>query len=45
MQERLQRQVIIEARIVEVSLNDEYQQGINWTDIFRIGNATGSSIQ
>ena len=42
MQERLQRQVIIEARIVEVSLNDEYQQGINWTDIFRIGNATGS---
>lgn len=42
MQERLQRQVIIEARIVEVSLNDEYQQGINWNDIFRIGNATGS---
>ncbi|WP_417656518.1 pilus (MSHA type) biogenesis protein MshL [Pseudidiomarina aestuarii] len=41
-QERLQRQVILEARIVEVSLNDEYQQGINWSDLFRIGNATGT---
>ncbi len=26
----LQRQVVIEAKIVEVSLDDEYQQGINW---------------
>ncbi|SDB33194.1 MSHA biogenesis protein MshL [Pseudidiomarina indica] len=41
-QERLQRQVILEARIVEVVLNDEYQQGINWNDLFRAGNGSGS---
>lgn len=34
-QSRLQRQVILEARIVEVVLNDDYQQGINWNDLFR----------
>ena len=35
----LQRQVILEARIVEVSLNDQYEQGINWEAITsRIGN-------
>lgn len=34
-QNRLQRQVILEARIVEVVLNDDYQQGINWNDLFR----------
>lgn len=32
-EERLQRQVILEARIIEVTLNDEYQQGINWQDV------------
>lgn len=26
----LQRQVVLEAKIIEVTLNDEYQQGINW---------------
>ncbi|RUO80143.1 pilus (MSHA type) biogenesis protein MshL [Idiomarina tyrosinivorans] len=31
-EKRLQRQVILEARIIEVTLNDEYQQGINWSD-------------
>ncbi|MDN7129442.1 pilus (MSHA type) biogenesis protein MshL [Pseudidiomarina terrestris] len=41
-QERLQRQVILEARIVEVALNDNYQQGINWSDLFSLGNANGS---
>jgi MSHA biogenesis protein MshL len=41
-QERLQRQVILEARIVEVALNDNFQQGINWGDLFRLGNANGS---
>lgn len=30
-QQILERQVIIEAKIVEVTLNDDYQQGINWT--------------
>lgn len=41
-EERLQRQVILEARIVEVALNDDYQQGINWSDLFSLGNANGS---
>ncbi len=41
-QERLQRQVILEARIVEVALNDNFQQGINWGDLFKLGNASGS---
>lgn len=31
------RQVLIEATIVEVSLNDGYQQGINWTQLSRGG--------
>ncbi|TRW50469.1 pilus (MSHA type) biogenesis protein MshL [Aliidiomarina halalkaliphila] len=34
----LQRQVILEARIVEVQLNESYQQGVDWT---RITNAIG----
>ncbi|PWW13073.1 MULTISPECIES: pilus (MSHA type) biogenesis protein MshL [Pseudidiomarina] len=37
-QSRLQRQVILEARIVEVALNDDYQQGINWNDLFEAGS-------
>lgn len=35
-EQHLQRQVVLEARIIEVTLNDEYQQGINWQ------NALGS---
>ncbi|MEI8055475.1 MAG: pilus (MSHA type) biogenesis protein MshL [bacterium] len=31
MQETMTRQVIIEAKVMEVILNDEYQAGINWT--------------
>ncbi|KKO44935.1 MSHA biogenesis protein MshL [Arsukibacterium ikkense] len=27
---QLQRQVVLEAKIIEVTLSDEYQQGINW---------------
>ncbi|MGM0630870.1 MAG: pilus (MSHA type) biogenesis protein MshL [Pseudomonadota bacterium] len=38
LETRLQRQVILEARIIEVTLNDSYQQGINWSDIYS-GNA------
>ncbi|MFC4653418.1 pilus (MSHA type) biogenesis protein MshL [Rheinheimera marina] len=35
----LQRQVVLEAKIVEVTLNDDYQQGINWSEIAgSIGN-------
>ena len=50
-QERLRRQVIIEAKIMEVTLNDDYQQGINWeflnghiesTDFVFSTNANGS---
>ncbi|WP_286270021.1 pilus (MSHA type) biogenesis protein MshL [Thalassotalea hakodatensis] len=32
-QELLRRQVIIEAKILEVTLNDDYQQGIEWESI------------
>jgi MSHA biogenesis protein MshL len=32
-EEIIQRQVILEARIIEVSLSDGYQQGINWGQI------------
>lgn len=31
--ENLRRQVIIEAKIMEVTLNDDYQQGINWDEV------------
>jgi len=31
--ERLQRQVILEAKILEVTLSDGFQQGINWSSI------------
>jgi MSHA biogenesis protein MshL len=41
-QKRLQRQVILEARIVEVALNDDYQQGINWNDLFSAGSGSGA---
>ena len=32
-QESLQRQVVVEARIIEVTLNDGYQQGVRWDRI------------
>ncbi len=32
-QSHLRRQVIIEAKIMEVTLNDNYQQGINWENV------------
>ncbi|MDT0582236.1 MULTISPECIES: pilus (MSHA type) biogenesis protein MshL [Alteromonadaceae] len=39
-EESLQRQVIIEARILEVVLNDEYQQGINWNQVLAHAGST-----
>lgn len=36
----IQRQVVLEARIIELTLDDEYQQGINWTQIL---SHTGST--
>jgi MSHA biogenesis protein MshL len=38
-QQRLHRQVILEAKILEVTLSDGYQQGISWSNI---GAAIGS---
>lgn len=32
-EERLRRQVIIEAKIMEVTLNDDFQQGVNWQQV------------
>lgn len=37
----LQRQVILEAKIVEVSLNDGFQSGINWA---KLGTYNGDSL-
>jgi MSHA biogenesis protein MshL len=43
-EESLQRQVIIEARILEVILDDEYQQGINWTQVLSHAGTTDLSF-
>ncbi|MBL7004963.1 MAG: pilus (MSHA type) biogenesis protein MshL [Gammaproteobacteria bacterium] len=37
----LQRQVIIEAKIIEVTLNEGFQSGIDWAALATSGNATG----
>ncbi|USD65023.1 pilus (MSHA type) biogenesis protein MshL [Vibrio sp. SCSIO 43136] len=43
-QARLHRQVILEAKILEVTLSDGYQQGINWSNISStIGGTTIST--
>jgi MSHA biogenesis protein MshL len=39
-EEIIQRQVILEARIIEVSLSDGYQQGINWGEILSHSGST-----
>nr|WP_320114840.1 pilus (MSHA type) biogenesis protein MshL [uncultured Desulfuromonas sp.] len=38
----LQRQVILEAKIIEVELNDGYQTGINWAGLIHNGNNTAT---
>ncbi|WP_108649169.1 pilus (MSHA type) biogenesis protein MshL [Dongshaea marina] len=47
-QRNLQRQVILEAKILEVTLKDGYQQGINWTELgsnsFNFTTATTGNI-
>ena len=40
-QESLQRQVVLEARIIEVTLNDGYQQGVRWD---RIASGLSGSV-
>ncbi len=37
-QSTLQRQVILEAKIMEVILNDGYQSGINWSKVASLGD-------
>ena len=41
-QEHLRRQVIIEAKILEVTLNDDYQQGIRWDEV--MGNIGSTDL-
>ncbi|MCH8177986.1 MAG: secretin N-terminal domain-containing protein, partial [Proteobacteria bacterium] len=38
-QESLQRQVILEAKIIEVTLNDSFQSGIDWAALSSSGSA------
>lgn len=40
-EESLQRQVVLEARIVEVNLSEQYQQGVDWS---RITSRIGSGV-
>jgi MSHA biogenesis protein MshL len=42
----VQRQVILEAKFIEVSLNEKYQSGINWSSLLASGNKsiTASNI-
>ncbi|MBA5762100.1 pilus (MSHA type) biogenesis protein MshL [Vibrio sp. 404] len=42
-QKRMHRQVILEAKILEVTLSDGYQQGINWSKAFS-SNGTDYTI-
>ena len=45
MQAIATRQVIIEAKIVEVMLSSAFQAGINWAAIAKKGNQTYSGFQ
>ena len=40
-EQHLQRQVILEAKIIEVTLDDEFQQGINWQNAMMTLRNTG----
>ena len=39
-QDHLHRQVIIEAKILEVTLNDDYQQGVRWDQVLKTVGTT-----
>ncbi len=39
------RQVIIEAKIIEVILNNDYQAGVNWTSVLHNGSQTYTGAQ
>jgi len=38
-EQAITRQVVLEAKIIEVELNDAYQAGINWASVFSNGNS------
>jgi MSHA biogenesis protein MshL len=38
------RQVILEAKILEVELNDQFQSGINWASFSSIGNSNNNRV-
>ena len=40
IQKIVTRQVVLEAKVIEVELSDAYQAGINWGAVFRNGNQT-----
>ncbi len=42
LRKQIYRQVIIEAKIMEVRLADEHQMGINWSNILSVANRTGN---
>ncbi|SFB77209.1 pilus (MSHA type) biogenesis protein MshL [Pseudoalteromonas denitrificans] len=41
-EESLQRQVVLEAKVIEVTLKDDYQQGVNWTEV--LGHVASTDI-
>ncbi len=43
-EQHVQRQVVLEARIIEVILDDEYQQGIDWANIVANIESTGLTL-
>jgi MSHA type pilus biogenesis protein MshL len=42
LRKQIYRQVVIEAKIMEVRLTDEHKMGINWSDILSVANRTGN---
>ena len=44
-QERMHRQVLLEARVIEVSLSDGFQSGINWAALKQTPNSSGVIAQ
>ena len=45
IQQTVTRQVVLEAKIIEVELNSGYQAGINWAAVLKSGNQTYSGAQ
>lgn len=41
--DRTPRQILIEAKILEITLNDENSYGVEWTDFFTPGDGDGSA--